>query len=104
MLRSAIFCASCLRTRELPACPELLTVPPAAEIIKRRVPGIYQTTEISSITIVDVWEPKEEGLDTLETKRRVSVIGITLSKEPLDEDHIGFQPPLPADQVGLWGT
>lgn len=82
----------------------LLPVPPAAEIIKRRVPGIYQTTEISSITIVDVWEPKEEGLDTLETKRRVSVISITLSKEPLDEDHIGFQPPLPADQVGQGGV
>ena len=30
----------------------------AAEIIKRRVPDIHQTTEISSITIVDVWEPK----------------------------------------------
>lgn len=41
---------------------------PAAEIIKRRVPDIHQTTEISSITIVDVWEPKEEGLDTLETQ------------------------------------
>lgn len=41
---------------------------PAAEIIKRRVPDIHQTTEINSITIVDVWEPKEEGLDTLETQ------------------------------------
>ena len=34
----------------------------AAEIIKRRVPDIHQTTEISSITIVDVWEPKVCGL------------------------------------------
>jgi hypothetical protein len=32
------------------------------------VPDIHQTTEINSITIVDVWEPKEEGLDTLETQ------------------------------------
>jgi hypothetical protein len=63
------------------------------------VPDIHQTTEISSITLVDVWEPKEEGLDTLETQRRVSVICITLSKEPLDTAHIGYQPPLPADQV-----
>jgi hypothetical protein len=73
---------------------------PTAEILKRRVPDIHQTTEISSITLIDVWEPKEEGLDTLETQRRVSVICITLSKEPLDTDHIGYQPPLPADQVG----
>lgn len=71
------------------------------------MPDIHQTTEISSITIVDVWEPKEEGLDTLETQRRVSVITITLSKEPLDTSHIGYQPPLPADQVSAvicrWG-
>lgn len=71
-----------------------------AEILKRRVPGIHQITETSSITIVDVWEPKEDGLDTLETQRRVSVINITLSKEPLDTHHIGYQPPLPEDQVG----
>lgn len=61
--------------------------------------GIHQITETSSITIVDTWEPKEEGLDTVETKRRVSVISITLSKEALDTDHIGYQPPLPEDQV-----
>jgi ribonuclease P/MRP protein subunit RPP25 len=75
-------------------------VPAAAEILKRRVADIHQTTEISSMTIVDTWEPNEEGLDTIETTRRVSVITITLSKEPLDTDHIGYQPPLPADQVG----
>lgn len=68
--------------------------------------GLHQITEISSTNIVDVWEPKEEGLDRLETTRRVSVITITLSKEPLDSSHIGYQPPLPEDQVGVgvwWG-
>jgi hypothetical protein len=35
----------------------------AAEIIKRRMVGLHQLTEISSTNIVDVWEPKEEGLD-----------------------------------------
>lgn len=60
---------------------------------------IHQITEISSITIIDVWEPTEEGLDVVEQQRRVSVIQITLSKEPLDTSHIGYQPPLPADQV-----
>lgn len=32
-------------------------------------------------------------------QRRVSVISITLSKEALDTSHIGYQAPLPADQV-----
>jgi hypothetical protein len=35
----------------------------AAEIIKRRMVGLHQLTEICSTNIVDVWEPKEEGLD-----------------------------------------
>jgi hypothetical protein len=62
--------------------------------------GLHQLTEISSTNIVDVWEPKVEGLDRVETTRRVSVIVITLSKEPLDTSNIGYQPPLPEDQVG----
>uniref|UniRef100_A0A453HBF7 DNA/RNA-binding protein Alba-like domain-containing protein n=1 Tax=Aegilops tauschii subsp. strangulata TaxID=200361 RepID=A0A453HBF7_AEGTS len=32
------------------------------EIIKKRVPGLYQDTNISSVSITDVWEPIEEGL------------------------------------------
>jgi hypothetical protein len=35
----------------------------------------------------------------LETTRRVSVITITLSREPLDSSNVGYQPPLPEDQV-----
>ncbi|URE30666.1 Alba [Musa troglodytarum] len=32
-----------------------------AEIIKKRFPGLYQDTAISSVSITDVWEPIEEG-------------------------------------------
>jgi hypothetical protein len=35
-----------------------------AEILKRRVAGLHQITEIESTDITDVWEPLEEGLDT----------------------------------------
>lgn len=71
-----------------------------AEILKRRMVGLHQLTSIASTNIVDVWEPKEEGLDRLETTRRVSVITIILSREPLDSSDVGYQPPLPEDQVG----
>eukprot|EP00242_Pyramimonas_sp_CCMP2087_P000020 CAMPEP_0198197608 /NCGR_PEP_ID=MMETSP1445-20131203/1168_1 /TAXON_ID=36898 /ORGANISM="Pyramimonas sp., Strain CCMP2087" /LENGTH=126 /DNA_ID=CAMNT_0043866929 /DNA_START=419 /DNA_END=795 /DNA_ORIENTATION=- len=70
-----------------------------AEIIKRRVIGLHQNTSISSTDITDVWEPLEEGLNRLETKRSVSMISITLSKLPLDASLPGYQAPLPADQV-----
>ncbi|KAK3277983.1 hypothetical protein CYMTET_14050 [Cymbomonas tetramitiformis] len=70
-----------------------------AEIIKRRVVGLHQNTSICSTDITDVWEPLEEGLNRLETKRSVSMITITLSKAPLDTSLPGYQPPLPEDQV-----
>ncbi len=34
-----------------------------AEILKRRVPKLHQTTQIESTDITDVYEPLEEGLD-----------------------------------------
>ncbi|XP_050212554.1 uncharacterized protein LOC126664283 [Mercurialis annua] len=69
------------------------------ELIKRRIVGLHQITVIGSTDITDTWEPLEEGLLPLETTRHVSMITITLSKEELNTSAIGYQPPLPADQV-----
>ena len=70
-----------------------------AEIIKRRIPKLHQLTEIGSVNITDTWEPLEEGLNTLETIRHVSVISIVLSTSELDTSKPGYQLPLPEDQV-----
>ncbi|KAK6131318.1 hypothetical protein DH2020_034947 [Rehmannia glutinosa] len=69
------------------------------ELIKRRIVGLHQITAIQSTDITDTWEPLEEGLQTLETTRKVSMVTITLSKKELDKANIGYQPPIPADQV-----
>lgn len=69
------------------------------ELIKRRIVGLHQITSIGSTDITDTWEPLEEGLLPLETTRHVSMITITLSKNQLDTSAVGYQPPLPADQV-----
>ncbi|XP_042400722.1 ribonuclease P protein subunit p25-like protein isoform X2 [Zingiber officinale] len=69
------------------------------ELIKRRIVGLHQNTVIGSTDITDTWEPLEEGLLPLETTRHVSVINITLSKQELDKSAVGYQPPLPRDQV-----
>ncbi|XP_076940808.1 uncharacterized protein LOC143610121 [Bidens hawaiensis] len=69
------------------------------ELIKRRIVGLHQITSIGSTDITDTWEPLEEGLLPLETTRHVSMITVTLSKTELDTSSIGYQPPLPADQV-----
>lgn len=70
-----------------------------AEILKRRVKDLHQLTEISSVRIVDTWEPIEEGLNTIETQRQVSMITITLSVKPLDSSAPGYQAPLPHSEV-----
>ncbi|PKU80124.1 keratin, type I cytoskeletal 9 [Dendrobium catenatum] len=69
------------------------------ELIKRRVVGLHQNTEIESADITDTWEPLEEGLLPLETTRHVSMMTITLSKEELDTSSSGYQLPIPSDQV-----
>ncbi|XP_010920090.1 uncharacterized protein [Elaeis guineensis] len=69
------------------------------ELIKRRIVGLHQNTTIGSTDITDTWEPLEEGLLPLETTRHVSMITITLSKKELDKSLVGYQPPLPKDQV-----
>uniref|UniRef100_A0A804MJX2 DNA/RNA-binding protein Alba-like domain-containing protein n=1 Tax=Zea mays TaxID=4577 RepID=A0A804MJX2_MAIZE len=69
------------------------------ELIKRRVGGLHQNTATESVDITDTWEPLEEGLLPLETTRHVSMITVTLSKNPLDTSSPGYQPPIPAEEV-----
>jgi DNA-binding protein Alba len=51
-----------------------------AEIVKYRVKGLYQINNIGSQVFEDVFEPLEEGLDTLIFKRTVQYFTITLTK------------------------
>ncbi|XP_031123393.1 protein argonaute 18-like isoform X2 [Ipomoea triloba] len=41
------------------------------ELIKRRFPGLHQHTSISSVSITDVWEPIEEGLQMYQAPSHV---------------------------------
>ncbi|KAG7399321.1 Ribonuclease P protein subunit p25 [Phytophthora boehmeriae] len=70
-----------------------------SEILKHRVQNLHQVTRLSSIETVDVYEPLEEGLDRIETKRHIPGISIELSLDQLDRDDPGYQSPIPTDQV-----
>jgi len=71
----------------------------SAEVIKRRFKGLHQITKVGSQEIIDEYEPIEEGLDKVEEKRNLPFIEIKLSKEALDSTDIGYQEPVPEDQV-----
>ncbi|XAR60989.1 hypothetical protein NMG60_11034556 [Bertholletia excelsa] len=69
-----------------------------AEILKRRMPRLHQDTAISSVSIIDVWEPIEEGLLPVEQTRHVSMISITLSTKELNKNSPGYQAPSNVEQ------
>lgn len=52
--------------------------------------------QLTTSEIVEIFQPLEEGLNVIESKRYVSCMTILLSmtKEGIDENDIGYQPPL----------
>lgn len=76
-----------------------------AEILKRKMP-LHQITSLSSCEMIDVFEPLEEGLDVVTSRRHVSCMKITLSKDcaEIDTDDIGYQPPLPLSDISPGDT
>lgn len=71
-----------------------------AEILKRKMP-LHQITSLSSCEMIDVFEPLEEGLDTVTSRRYVSCMKIVLSRDGsgIDPSNIGYQPPLPLTEI-----
>jgi ribonucleases P/MRP protein subunit RPP25 len=71
-----------------------------AEILKRKMP-LHQLNSISSVEMIDVFEPLEEGLDVVTSRRYVSCMKITLSRslEGIDVNDIGYQAPLPMEEL-----
>lgn len=54
------------------------------ELVKRRVGELHQLNKIYSMEIVSHEDSKLEGVDKIETRRRVTAMDTTLSKDPLD--------------------
>ncbi|KAF0688224.1 Aste57867_20094 [Aphanomyces stellatus] len=77
-----------------------------AETLKHEIPNLHTVTNISSIDTVDVYEPLEEGLDVVETQRRIPSISIqlALNVSAVDLKAPGYQKPIPADQVAKRAT
>uniref|UniRef100_A0A5F4VU08 Ribonuclease P protein subunit p25-like protein n=1 Tax=Callithrix jacchus TaxID=9483 RepID=A0A5F4VU08_CALJA len=66
-----------------------------AEIVKRRVPGLHQLTKLRFLQTEDSWVPTspDTGLDPLTVRRHVPAVWVLLSRDPLDPNECGYQPP-----------
>ena len=60
------------------------------ELVKRRVGELHQLNKIYSMEIVSHEDSKIEGMEKIETRRRVTAMDTTLSKDPLDEKDPGY--------------
>lgn len=70
-----------------------------AEVLRRKVEGLHQIVNIAERKIVDVWEPREEGLLTVREERFLTILEVTLTKNPTPEQlkHPGYHAPLKGD-------
>ncbi|XP_005566811.3 ribonuclease P protein subunit p25-like protein [Macaca fascicularis] len=66
-----------------------------AEIVKWRVPGLHQLTKLCFLQTEDSWVPAspDTGLDPLTVRRHVPAVWVLLSRDPLDPNECGYQPP-----------
>ncbi|XP_054858280.1 ribonuclease P protein subunit p25 [Eublepharis macularius] len=67
------------------------------EIMKRKLGGLHQVTKVQYKTLLEVWENKDLQPDGhrehLTVHKNVPSICILLSKDPLDPNQMGYQPP-----------
>lgn len=64
-----------------------------AEIMKRKVGSLHQLTKLRYKVVKEVWESTEGGASEMTVHRTVPSISILLSKDPLDPQEPGYQPP-----------
>jgi len=62
------------------ACRDAVQV---AEILRHNITGLHQENSISTVEVVDEYEPLEEGLERVQVKRNLAVLEIKLSKKNL---------------------
>lgn len=67
-----------------------------AEVLRRKVEGLHQIVTVSERQVVDVYEPTEEGLVTVRDERFLTILEVTLTKEPTAEQKKlpGYHAPL----------
>ncbi|XP_042741729.1 ribonuclease P protein subunit p25 [Lagopus leucura] len=71
------------------------------EIMKRKLGGLHQVTKVRYKTLLEVWENRDPlpggAAQNLTVHKNVPSICILLSRDPLDPNQTGYQPPEPRE-------
>ncbi|NXG78617.1 RPP25 protein, partial [Baryphthengus martii] len=74
------------------------------EIMKRKLGGLHQVTKVRYKTLLEVWENQDlrpgHPVQNLTVHKNVPSICILLSRDPLDPNQMGYQPPEPWHGLG----
>ncbi|OPJ70056.1 ribonuclease P protein subunit p25 [Patagioenas fasciata] len=74
------------------------------EIMKRKLGGLHQVTKVRYKTLWEVWEnqdpPPGDTAQSMTVHKNVPSICILLSRDPLDPNQTGYQPPEPQNGLG----
>ncbi|KAG8225872.1 hypothetical protein J437_LFUL004802 [Ladona fulva] len=73
--------------------PAVIKAISCAEIMKRKFNNLHQITKLCFRKVTETWDPISDGLDELVVEREVPTIHILLSKDALDSNELGYQPP-----------
>lgn len=65
------------------------------EILKRTMGGLHQVSKLYYKTVNEIWESPHQEASHITLQKTVPAICILLSKDPLDPQEPGYQPPLP---------
>ena len=73
----------------------------SAEILKHRVKGLHQVNRTHSLTVTDIYEPLEFGLEEIRIDTKLVILEIMLSKTAPEnkEQLVGYQAPLEYEVV-----
>lgn len=57
----------------------------AAEVVRKRIPGLYLINKITKTEIAELYKPLEKGLDEVNVSRQLAVMEITVLRNPTNE-------------------
>lgn len=70
-----------------------------SEMLRNGVAGLHAINRFYAQEIETHFEPREQGLDPIDQKRRVPSVEISLSLNQLDANDVGYQAPVSAENV-----
>lgn len=79
--------------------PAISKVVQLANLLRHKIPGLHMVTSLYTKSRTDVYEPLHDDLDEITIEMNFVTMEIQLSYSEIDDGLLGYQKPLPKDEV-----